>query len=289
MTETPLSEVNLAATRVFNGVIKQTNPPIYPWGGSFLTSGVQTTNGLSRGVLANTGVYITNSDLSHICDFRFLLSANFSLTGLIPNLAILSGAIQNGKMAAANAVRSAMSKLIGEFRIAAKAITFALNLDPSGEFSRQYSVAKSVVRDINEKLKQITQVIADVAFVYYLIKDIEQIIAWIETLPAEVKALIQSCLKNFTSSLAAVKGQIAGTVQQIQCEMTSSLVSQLTVSQDAVGTSTIGASPTLISAISNPMNSSADAVHGLFTDSVNSANVLLATTIINKKAAASGP
>lgn len=284
-----LGTVNLAVTKMFNNTLKETNPPIYPWGGTFLTSGVPTTNGLSRGALANTGVYITNTDLSHICDFRFVLSTNFSLTGLIPNLAILSGAIQNGKMAAANAIRSAMAKLIGDFRIAAKAITFALNLDPSGEFSRQYSVAKSIVRDINEKLKQIAQVIADVAFVYYLIKDIEQIIAWIETLPAEVKALIQGCLKGFTSSLAAVKGQVAGTIQQVQGEMTSSLVSQLTVSQAAVGASTTGASPTLVTAISDPINSSATAVNGLFTDSVNSANVLLATTIINKKAAASGP
>jgi hypothetical protein len=275
----PAQTVNVAVTNVFNGVLKEANPPIFPWGNSFLPIGAPTTPGLARGYLANTGVYFTNSDVSHACDVRFNLNLNFSLTELtLPNLGILAGGIQNGKMAAAKAVRAAMQQVIGEFRIAVKAIIITLNTDPSGEMSKSFSTLKKNVRLINEKLTQASQKAADISFVYYLIQDIEQIVQWISTLPDKLRKMIQSCFINFTNSLATAKSQISGTLAQTQASLNQSLNSSISASQSANASAAGDVSPELLSAVSDPVNANASAIGSFLSAQSDAASSTLAKT-----------
>ena len=275
----PIQTVNVAVTNVFNGVLREENPPIYPWGNSFLPIGAPTTPGLSRGQLANTGVHFTNTDLSHACDARFILNGNFSLTELsLPNLGILAAGIQNGKMAAAKAIQVAMATLIGEFRISIKAILITLNADPSGESSRIFSVLKKKTREINEKLKTASQMLTNISFVYYMIQDLEQIVQWIESLPAKFLAIVKDCLTNFNKSLSSVKDQITGTLSATQTSLTQSLNSAISASQTSIGTDAAGVSPSLLSATTDPLNASSSAIATTISGSTSQASSYFAQT-----------
>ena len=103
---------NPAATNILDGgFVAEVKSPSLPNGGFFHTEGSQTTPGLSRGALHNSSLANNNADLSHVCDFKFTFADGISLSGLINPIAALQNAVKNGKMAAANAIRAAISQL----------------------------------------------------------------------------------------------------------------------------------------------------------------------------------
>jgi hypothetical protein len=201
-------------------------PAEWAWGGSFSTKGVQTSPGIARGALINTGVYITNSQVAHVCDFKFRLTTNLSLTALVPNAGILLGAIKNGKNAASAAIRVAITKLQQLFRTAIDAILAGLNLDFTGVISTNFSFFKEKVREINENLKIAAQVIADISMVYFLLKQLDEITNWIKSLPAQVQQILEECVLNFKAGIASVDAQFANGFAGTEAELTAALLNE---------------------------------------------------------------
>lgn len=239
--------------------------PVWSWNGRLLTDGEVTTPGIARGALINTGVYITNSQIAHVCDFKFNLTVDLSLSSLIPNLGIIAGAIKNGQNAAAAAIRVAMSKLNQLLRVALDTILSGLNLDLTGVISANFSGAKQIVREINEKLKEIAQVVADVAMVYYLIQSIEEITNWIKNLPEEISRILTECLTSFTTSVGLIKEQVAGTLNEATSKITIDLQNSLYVDESK------SPEPGIIATvITDPINSKLDGLTSMIRNSVDS-------------------
>jgi hypothetical protein len=256
--------VNVTKTKTINGRTSEVDPPLWPYNGSFNVAGTQTTPGISRGALINTGVYITNSQVAHVCDFKFNLTSALSLDALIPNLGILAGAIKNGQNRAAAAIRTALSKLNQLFRAAMDAILKSLNLDITGVFSAEFSLAKKIVREINEKIKVIAQILADVSFVYYLINDIEEIVKWIENLPERIKTILKECLTNFTTAVGNIPDILKGNLENAQASITNSIVNGLTENQGEAPQPT----SQIVSAIVDPVNTKIDSITSQISSSV---------------------
>ena len=209
------SFTNLAATLnnpINAGIKVETNMPKWPswYAGSFATPGAQTGPGLSRGYITNTGISVTNNNLAHICDFRFIFSSGISLGGLVNPITAFAAAIKQGKAAAASAIRAAISQLSTAFRAALDALIGAAGSDPTGMFSVQFSLAKDVIRQVNDITKKIAQMIADVATVYYLVQGLTDIVNWIKSLPDQLKSVLQSCLTNFQKSVDATVASFKG-------------------------------------------------------------------------------
>lgn len=202
--------VNNATTQIVNGILKEINPPQWPaaFGGNYLTQGIQTTPGVARGALTNTGVAYSNANLAHACDFKFQLDINIgALIGA--DLSALVGAIKAGKLAAANLIRASILQLQQEFNAAITAILSLLNLDTSGIASLSVSLVYDTGIRIQEIINQAAQILYDVSLVANLVKDLQQIIQWIESLPAQLQNLLKQCLSNFQSSLNSAKNSLS--------------------------------------------------------------------------------
>jgi hypothetical protein len=219
---------NLANTSIINGgLLIETNMPKWPrwYAGSYNTPGAQSSPGLARGALVNTGVSVTNNNLTHICDFRFIFSSGISLGGLVNPVKAFQQAIKQGKNAAGNAIRVALTQLNTAFRTAINALLAGMGADPTGVLSLQFSLAKDVVRKVNEITKKIAQVIADIATIYYLIEGLQQIVAWIKSLPDQLKSILQNCLLNFQNSVNETVASFKGATDLTSLQ--NSLTSQL--------------------------------------------------------------
>lgn len=219
---------NLANTSIINGgILIETNSPKWPswYAGTYNTAGAQSSPGLARGALVNTGVSVTNNNLAHICDFRFIFTSGINLGGLINPINAFKQAIKQGKNAAANAIRVALSQLNTAFRTAINALLAGMGADPTGLMSLQFSLAKDVVRKINEITKKIAQMIADIATIYYLITGLQQIVEWIKSLPAQLQSILKNCLLNFQNSVNATVASFKGATDltALQNSVTSQL------------------------------------------------------------------
>ena len=272
------SFTNTAQTEVINGKIIEKDSPNWAWAGSFSVGGVQTTPGITRGALIDTGILITNSQVSHVCDFKFRLSADLSLTALVPNFGILLGAIKNGKNAASAAIRVAITKLNELFRLAIDAILGALNFDVTGLVSSNFSFLKEKVREFNEKLKIVAQVLADVSMVYFLIQEIQQIKDWINSLPDRVKKILEDCVLNFNSAIASVGTQFSTSLEQTQNLLTLALVSE-----------TAPEPTTITTYVTDPLNSNIDGLSSSIVSGIESGKAAAADYFGSKASNSSKP
>jgi CRISPR/Cas system-associated endoribonuclease Cas2 len=224
--------VNVAGTEVGTFYIKASTPPNSTW--RLFKSGEQTTSAEARGEVEKTPMYLTNLNLTHVCDFKFIFQFGLSLTSLVtaitgPILAV----IKNAKLRAAAAVRAAMTFLVNIFRTAIKAVLAILTSDPSGVVSFGFSISKDLIRQIKEKVEKIAQYAEDALTVYFLIRDIQQIIAWIQTLPAKVQAMLKECLTKFQNGIK----QTIASLQSIPGQVSSSLTSSMTELQNGMNAS----------------------------------------------------
>ena len=266
-----------------DGSIVETNKPLFSFGVAFETAGQQTTPNLYRGVIEGTGIQFTNNSLSHSCDVRFLFDFGKILTslgsGIIPDFSPLIDAVRAGQNDAAKLIRGAIAKIIDALRFSIKGIQAALNLDPSGLLSGFWSAAKDLIRKINGFIKGIAQYVYDISFVYALYQQIQAIIAWINSLPASIKKLVQDCLTNFTNSIKNIGTQItqvANTAKTVLENGPNILLSQaLKSSSDLSANNTYGDSFT--QSISDPINSGSQWI----SDHVSSLSTSASTTINN--------
>jgi hypothetical protein len=145
-------------------------------------------------------------------------------------------------------IRAALTSLVNLFRESLDAIVVALGFDPTGITNVSVTIGKDLVRQITAKLKSIAQYIEDAATVYYLIKDIQNIIAWVQTLPAKIKAIIQQCLNNLNNSITTVQNQLKSLASSIPnqlnasaTQVTTQLSQGLTATANALKTSSSSA------------------------------------------------
>jgi hypothetical protein len=200
---TSTSFTNLAKTQVLEGgIVVEVRGPKLPKGGYYYTAGSQTTPGLARGSLANSSLLNNNNDLSHVCDFKFDVSLGISLSGISNPLAQITGALKAGKNAGANAVRVAVTQLQQGFRELLLGALELLNLsDPTGQIALSVSVGKKLASQIQDLAKEASQIAYDIGVVQGLVSSLNQIVTWINSLPNQIKALLQQCLTNFKTSL----------------------------------------------------------------------------------------
>jgi hypothetical protein len=182
-----------------------------------------TTNSyISKGIVAGTGISLTNSSLSHVCDFRYQLDFNIGLSGLINPVTAITQAIKNGKNNAANFIAMMIKKLNDTIRTAVKSLISAMNLDPTGQIASVYAIVKAKLDDINTFIKQIAEYVEIAATIYYLVKNINEIVDYLKSLPARFLAIVQDCItrflngaKAFVAQVAAIPGQIGATVDSL--------------------------------------------------------------------------
>lgn len=235
------TNIGFSPQPLFPGNPAEPDAPVMPDAIADAAKSNPTTNSyISRGIVANTGISLTNSSLGHVCDFRYNLNFSVGSLGLINPITAIQNAMKSGKNKAAMLISSIISQLNDKLRLVIKSILVTLNLDPSGILSSAYSYVKNIVRQINEITLKIAKVVETVSAVYYLIQDIQQIITYLKSLPARFLAMLQDCIanftsaiKNFTSQVLAIPGAIGNSVQSVASNLggsADSLLSSLTAS-----------------------------------------------------------
>jgi len=242
-------------------------PARWSWGGTFSTSGVQTTPGIARGALINTGVYITNSQVAHVCDFKFRLNTPLSLSSLVPNVGILLGAIKNGKNAASAAIRTAIAKLQQLFRTAIDAILATLNLDITGTFSTSISILQEKIRKINQYIRMAAQIIADVSMVYFLLQQLNEITEWINSLPDQIKKILEECTLNFKSGIASIGAQFSNGLAGTEAELTAAFLNEDEAPQPT----------TITTYVTDPLNANIDNLSASINEGIESGKAAAAS------------
>lgn len=252
-------------------------------------AGVQTTPQLARGYLAGSAIEASNRNLAHVCDFKFIFDFSFSLGDLLLPSVAFAQAIKNAKLAAAAKVRSFLSLMVGKLRKVIDAIIAVLGLDPSGKISIAISLAKDVVRKINRIIKQIAQVIEDILVWVFVAQQVKQLLDWILSLPAEIKQLLQDCVKNFTNSIKQVADSIASIPDQVVNEtssafkavaddLTKTSVDTLKTLKKDLSTSDASLPPTVMDALNNPSDKTANNLMSYIISTTPTANQISANT-----------
>jgi hypothetical protein len=242
-----------------------------------------TTNSyISKGIVANTGISLTNSSLSHVCDFRYQLDFNIGLSGLINPVTAITQAIKNGKNNAANFIAMMIKKLNDTIRTTVKALISAMNLDPTGQVASVYAIVKAKLDDINTFIKQIAEYVEIASTIYYLIKDINQIVDYLKSLPARFLAIVQDCItrflngaKAFVSQVAAIPGQIGATVESLASSIQSGADSVLSGLNAEVNAVVIPDS--LMGVFTNPELNHSNTVIEYISNTYGNANTIMAT------------
>lgn len=148
--------------------------------------------------VAGTTIQIANEQTVHSCDFKFLINFGDLNIGVIENpITLIRNAIAQAKNKAAAIIQAALAKVVDSLRLITKSIIVAMNLDPSGQIARIYSLLKDIVRKINYYAKVVAEYVGAVALVVELIKQLRQIIEFIRTLPARVLTILKDCLTTF--------------------------------------------------------------------------------------------
>jgi hypothetical protein len=267
-----------ASTAMANTAIKTDMPPNQT---GIRVAGQPTTARLSRGIVANTNIANTNSDLVHACDFKFQLGfdLDLGLGGLVNPVTALQTAIKNGKNNAANIIRAAMTKINEALRAVLKGIILAFSLDASGTFSAQYSFAKNIIRKINYYTKKVAQYVEDAATIYYFVRDLQQLITYLQGLPAKFLAMAQECILSFLSQVKTAAAQIQALPAVALAGVKSQVSGLQTIAEDTVKTVTASASSqnipsTIITIVNNPTANSANDLMSHFETQANSNTVI---------------
>jgi hypothetical protein len=163
------------------------NPPVSPYTGIFNGTGQPTTPGLALGQVANTVIGFTNSTLSHNCDFA---------TDLIKN----------------NTLKRFLNAQANNIREAVRAVMRALGFsDATGTAQWITDKLKTITRALKYIQKNVIQPIIDFeALAIEYVKKIQEVIAYILSLPGKLLAMLQDCLSKLYQSVASVLTDITG-------------------------------------------------------------------------------
>ena len=204
--------------------------------------GEPTTSRLGQGVVANTILGLTNQDLSHVCGFKFNLDLkvdlNFGeLTAARQLATAFDRGVKEGKKGVADAVRDEMQKAIKLLRTAINAIVEAIGLDPSGTLSISFSVAKNLLREVNQYMSDAADALEYVGKLVGIAQGIQDLIKWLSNLPENIRKTVQACLKGFQNSVQQIAKDVNALPHQIESSVKSqfsSLSNSLTQSLNTV-------------------------------------------------------
>jgi hypothetical protein len=297
MTET---KVNLGDVEIANFKFVEKLPPNSPFSQLSNKKGVQTTPQLARGFLPGSSIELLNNNLAHVCDFKFIFNFDLDLSlGLTNPLTAIQNAIKNAKMNATNMLRNIVKKTMDLIRAAIDAILATINFDPSGEFSFYFSLGKSILRKINKIIQDIAEAIEIVLTYVFLVQQIQQLIAWIKSLPAKLQGLLADCVKNFTNSIIGVANTVKSIPEQIANLSQSQLndiAGQFTAAGQALLTSvqtqqTSSNIPAGVAAAlsDNTSTGVSDAFQNHVTTVTTATDNKMVTSVYNKMTNSSGP
>jgi len=237
----------------------------------------------ARGIVTGSGVGLTNANLAHVCDFRYQFNFDIGLAGLTNPITAIQNAIKTGKNNAANFIRFLIEKLNDGIKLALKALVTSMNLDPSGQISSIYATLKFKLEDINDYIEKIAKYVAMASTVYYLVQDINQIITYLQSLPARFLAIVQDCIarflagaKAFGAAIAAVPGQVGATVDSLASQIQSGADSILAGLTADVNSITIP--DALKGVFTDPLLDHSNTITTYITTIANTANVMTTVT-----------
>lgn len=184
--------------------------------------GKPTLGPAARGDVANTNISKTNSMLDHSCDFRYFINLPTITIGLNNPITEIQEAIRQGKNRSAKLMSLLLTQMNTYLRQIINGLLPALGLDPSGIASKSYSVAKDIVRQINALTKKVAMIAETASFYYNLVRDIQQIVEYLKSLPDRIMAIIQGCidqflgsLKNFVDMLKSIPGMFSSDMENM--------------------------------------------------------------------------
>jgi hypothetical protein len=216
-TEKKPTTVNIGGFDLINFKITETFPPNSTFSRMFAKPGVQTTPALARGYVPGSAIDLMNRNLTHVCDFRFIFNIDiFASLGLVNPVAAIQRAIRNAKLKAAIRMRDLLQKAIEVVKKIMKAITTALNFDPSGQISLVVDFAKDTIRRVNQAIEDVADAIESVLVWVFFAQQIIELINWIRSLPEKIKNLLLACIANFTNSLKQAVDSIKSIPSQIE-------------------------------------------------------------------------
>lgn len=150
-------------------------PATPPSGQTQYTPGQPTTAPLARGVVTGTAIAKTNNDRVHVCDITGPLRYAIALTSL------------------------KIGEAIRAIRLALEALWKGASTSPFADEVR------AVIKAIKAKLKLVQKFIKKVTDKLKVIQDVinqlKQLIAYINSLPAKLAAMLKQCLAEATASL----------------------------------------------------------------------------------------
>jgi len=208
------SPVVTPTTKTKQKKVYETNPPKALNVGDTSPVGSPTISNLGRGVSANTGIAVADSNREHACDVAVYIKTSMA------KAKVLAG------------------DLVKAIRKAIRAIMDALGISPSSSGMTEF------LKDLARRIKEITRWIQDkiVETAKYIqgLKEIRAIIEYILSLPAELLAMFQKCLKQAYGELAkglfAVAGELTSDPGISSSELTDSAKEVLNETQTLLQT-----------------------------------------------------
>ena len=162
--------------------------PQMPAGQVRYTDGQPTTPALARGQIQNTNIAYTNANRAHTCDF---------VTDLLKN-----NKLKEFLIAGAQAIRNAI-----------RAVMKALGLsDTSGTLTTLTNQLKEIARTLKFLQKLIQRIVDFEKYVLQYIAEIQKIIQWILSLPAQLQALLAECLYKL---IQGIKNVLSDVISQV--------------------------------------------------------------------------
>ena len=146
---------------------------------------------LSRGDLTNTTLDKMNNSLSHVCDFSLEVQKNNALRLFL--------------VAQAKNIREGV-------RAVMKALGFS---DSTGQYQWLFDRMKDITRALKWLQRNVIQPILDFEkYVVDYIKKIQEIIAWILSLPAKLLALLKNCLAKLYKLISNLMTAVASDLSE---------------------------------------------------------------------------
>jgi hypothetical protein len=231
-----------------------------------------------------TLIEVNNGQLTHACDFRFLINFADLGIGVIENpITLIQQAIKNAQNKAAAIIRTMLAQIIDKFRLVIKAITITLNLDPTGQIAKLVSKVREVVRTINYYSKKLAEIIGQAALIVALLKELKQVIEWIKNLPKEILAMLRNCLLNFqgavqsaVSQISLIPGQVSNSLSDAFGQLETSTSETISEAQQAEQSANVP--NTLITLVSSPENANANALLDFINSQYPNANIIITST-----------
>jgi hypothetical protein len=168
---------NIAKTLSENETIVEANPPVNNNAGD----GGTTWPSLSGGLVANTAISVANSDLAHICDFSLDIQRRTELKKFLN--------------AQANNIREAIRAVMRALGFSDGTGTYQWLIDKLQSIKRGLKyIQNNVIQPIQEFEKTVVQ----------YIQKVQEIIAYILSLPARLLKLLTDCLKSLQQAVSNV-------------------------------------------------------------------------------------